>query len=149
MTTYAINKKAKFDYEILDTLEAGLVLSGHETKAIRNNQINLKGSFISFHKNEAYLTNAHISKYKYAGSVKDYDPTQNRKLLLSRKEIDLLQGKAQEKGLTIVPISVYNRGSYIKIEIGIAKGKKKHDKRKTIKDRQQKRDLRRAIKGDY
>lgn len=149
MPTYATNKHARFDYEILDTFEAGLVLSGQEVKSIRGKQINLKGSFISFHKNEAFLTNAHISKYKYAGTLENYDPTQSRKLLLGRKDIDKLRGKSEEKGLTIVPLSVYTRGSKIKVSIGVAKGKKKHDKRETIKKRDQDRDLRRAKKGDY
>ncbi len=149
MPTYAVNKKATFDYEILDTFEAGLVLTGQEVKSIRGKHINLKGSFVSFHKEEAFLNNAHISKYKFAGNLNEYDPDKTRKLLLSKKEIDLLRGKTMEKGLTVVPLSVYTRGSKIKVKIGIAKGKKKHDKRKSIKDRENKRDMNRAVKGDY
>jgi len=149
MPTYAVNKKATFDYEILDTFEAGLVLTGQEVKSIRGKHINLKGSFVSFHNNEAFLNNAHISKYKFDGITKDYDPDKARKLLLSKKEIDLLRGKTMEKGLTVVALSVYTRGSKIKVKIGIAKGKKKHDKRKSIKDRENKKDMDRAVKGSY
>ena len=144
--SYAVNKKARFDYEILDTYEAGLVLEGHEVKSIRDGNISLKGSFVSFHGEDAFLTNVHVSKYKFAGNVKDYDPERSRKLLLKRKEIDYLRGKSMEKGLTIVPLSVYNRGRHIKVEIGIGRGKKKHDKRETIKRRELKRELDRKMK---
>ncbi len=142
---YAVNKKARFDYEILDTLEAGLALTGPEVKSVRNKKMKLTGSFISIHKDEAYLTNAHISKYTYA-TIKDYDPERSRKLLLSKKEISYLRGKSQEKGLTIVPLSVYTKGRHIKIEIGIARGKKQYDKKRVLKERDQKREARRMIK---
>ena len=148
MPTYATNKKARFEYEILDTLEAGLVLSGPEVKSIRSGHITLKGSFVTFHRDEANLTNAHISKYKYAGSVTDYVPDRSRKLLLKKKEISYLRGKSQEKGLTIMPLSVYTKGRHIKVEIGIGRGKKKFDKRRTIKDRETKREIARKMKGE-
>ena len=143
---YASNKKAKFDYEILDTYEAGLVLEGQEVKSVRKGNISLKGAFISFHGTDAFLTNTHISKYKFAGNITDYDPERSRKLLLKRKEIDFLRGKSQEKGLTIIPLSVYTKGRHIKVEIGIGRGKKKHDKRETIKQRELKRELDRTMK---
>ena len=146
MTTYAKNKKALFDYEILEKLEAGLVLAGYEVKAVRSGQINLTGSFIGFHHNSAWLTNAHISLYKYAGTVENYDPTQSRKLLLKAKEIAYLQGKSQEKGLTIVPLSVYTKGRHIKVELGVARGKKSYDKKKVKKDRDIQRDAKGEIK---
>jgi SsrA-binding protein len=146
MPIYAKNKKAKFDYDILDTLEAGLVLTGQEVKAIRNGQAKLTGAFVTFHKNKPVLTNAHISKYKHAGILSDYDPEQSRALLLKKKEIDYLRGKSQEKGLTIVPLSLYTRGSHIKVEIGIGKGKKRYDKRRTIKERESKREIARKLK---
>ncbi len=146
MPTYAKNKKALFDYDILDTLEAGLVLSGAEVKSVRNGQINLKGAFVTFHKNEALLTNAHISKYKNAGNLDSYDPTKSRKLLLKAKQIAYLQGKSQEKGLTIVPLSVYTKGRRIKVEIGVGKGKKKYDKKETKKRRDIEREAQRSIK---
>ncbi|MBT4121314.1 MAG: SsrA-binding protein SmpB [Candidatus Magasanikbacteria bacterium] len=146
MSTYAVNKKARFDYEILETYEAGLVLEGQEVKSIRNGNISMKGAFVSFHGEDAFLTNTHVSKYKFAGNVTDYDPERSRKLLLKRKEIDYLRGKSQEKGLTIVPLSVYTKGRHIKVSIGIGRGKKKHDKRDTIKRRELKRELDRKMK---
>lgn len=146
MSTYAVNKKAKFDYEILDTYEAGLVLFGHEVKSIKTGNISLKGSFVTIHNDDVILSNLHIPKYKYAGSVKDYDPERPRKLLLKTKEIAQLKGKISQKGLTIVPISVYNKGRHIKIEIAVAKGKKKYDKKEIIKKREIKREIDRNIK---
>ncbi len=142
---YAVNKKARFDYEILETIEAGLVLTGPEVKSVRNKKMKLTGGFVSIHKDEAYLTNAHISKYTYS-TIKDYDPERSRKLLLSKKEISYLRGKSQEKGLTIIPLSVYTKGRHIKIGIGIGRGKKQHDKRRILKDRDQKKEMQRAIK---
>lgn len=144
MTTYAKNKRARFDYEILETIEAGLVLSGQEVKAVRNNQMNLAGAFVVIEGNEAFLKQAQISAYKYAGILTDYDPKRTRKLLLSKREIAYLTGKSQEKGLTIIPISVYTKGRNIKLEIGIARGKKKHDKRQAIKKREIDREIRKA-----
>ena len=148
MPTYASNKKAKFDYEILETLEAGLVLSGQEVKSIRTGHISLKGAFVTFHAEKAYLTNVHIPKYKFAGNVKNYDPERSREILLKSKELSYLRGKSQEKGLTIVPISVYTKGRRIKVEIAVVKGKKKHDKRRAIKKRELDRETARAMKGD-
>ncbi len=146
MPTYSTNKKVKFDYEILDEIEAGLVLTGQEVKSIRTGHISLKGSFVTIKGDEAWLTNVHIPKYKFAGNVKDYDPEQSRKLLLKKKEIDYLRGKSMERGLTIVPLSVYTRGRHVKVKIGIGKGKKKHDKRASIKKRELKRETDRMIK---
>ncbi len=146
MPTLAKNKKAFHDYEILEKIEAGLMLSGPEVKSMRNGNLNLKGSFISFLKEEAYLTNAHIGKYKYA-TVSEYDPTRSRKLLLSKKQLDYLQGKKQVAGLTVIPLSVYTSGRYIKLSIAVAKGKKLHDKRRSIKDRDVKREMQRALKS--
>ncbi len=146
MPTYAINKKVRFDYEILEELEAGLVLTGPEVKSIRGKQLKLSGGFITIHKNEAILSNVNIPLYKYA-TVKDYNPERTRKLLLNRKEITYLTTKSQEKGLTIVPLSVYTKGQHIKLKIGIAKGKKIRDKRRVIKEREQKREDSRAMKN--
>ena len=147
MPTYSTNKKALFDYEILDTFEAGLVLTGQEVKSIRSGHISMKGSFVTFHKDEPMLTNVHIPKYKFAGILTDYDPEHSRKLLLKKKEINKLRGKSQEKGLTIVPLSIYTKGRRIKVKIAVVKGKKKHDKRRTIKKREQDREMARAMKG--
>lgn len=143
---FAKNKKIHHSYEIQDTLEAGLALSGSETKAIRTETMRLKGSYISLKNNEAWLINAHIPRYRYTSPAIDYDPTQPRKLLIKKKEIAYLQGKSDEKGLTIIPLSVYSSGRYIKLEIGVAKGKKIHDKRRDLKKRDIDRDIRRETK---
>lgn len=147
-TAYAENKKTLFDYEILEKYEAGLVLTGQEVKSVRTGHLGLKGSFVTFHGNQAMLTNAHIAKYRYSGQVKNYDPERSRLLLLKRKEINYLRGKTQEKGLTIVPLSVYNKGSTIKVQIAVARGKKKYDKREAIKKRELDREVGRNLKGD-
>lgn len=146
MPTYSQNKKARFDYEVLDTLEAGLVLSGQEVKSIRKGAAKLVGSFVTFRGDAAYVTNMQVPKYRYAGSLPNYDPTQSRKLLLTKKEIAYLRGKSQEKGLTIVPLSLYTKGPRIKMEVGVMRGKKQHDKRRTIKKRELDREVRRAMK---
>lgn len=144
MTTLAQNKTARFDYEILDTLEAGLVLSGAETKSAKAGQINLKGSFVTFHNGNAVLTNTHISPYPFAKN-EGYDPTQSRRLLLRKKQIHYLQGKSQEAGLTIVPLSVYTNNRRVKVEIAVAKGKKQYDKRAAVKKRDAEREIKVSV----
>lgn len=146
MDTYANNKKALFDYEIIDKYEAGLILSGNETKSIRKGGVSLKGGFVTFHENDAFLINVHIPRYKYAGSVLNYNPERSRKLLLKKREISYLRGKSQEKGLTIVPLTLYNKGRHIKLEIAVAKGKKKYDKRESVKKREINREVQRKMK---
>ena len=147
MKPYADNKKVRFDYEILETNEAGLILSGNEVKSIRNGNVNLKGGFITFHGSDAFLINVHIPRYKYAGTLLSYDPERSRKLLLKKKEISYLRGKSQEKGLTIVPLSLYNKGRHIKVEIAVAKGKKNYDKRESVKKREVDREVQRKMKN--
>jgi len=147
MTTFADNKKALFDYEILEKFEAGLELSGQETKSVKNGHLSLKGAYVTFHGSDAMLTNSHISPYKPAGKLNDYEPTKSRRLLLHKREIAYLRGKAQEQGLTIIPISVYNKGRFIKVEIAVARGKHHYDKRESIKKRDTAREMKRAIKG--
>ncbi|OGH67394.1 MAG: SsrA-binding protein [Candidatus Magasanikbacteria bacterium RIFCSPHIGHO2_02_FULL_41_13] len=146
MSTLASNKKANFDYTILQKFEAGLVLSGQEVKSIRSGAARLSGAFITFHGNEAMLTNAFIPPYKHASHLENYIPDASRKILLKKREIDLLRGKLQQKGLTIVPLSLYTKGQLIKIEIGLAQGKKTFDKRQTIKEREGKREIARKMK---
>jgi SsrA-binding protein len=146
---YSVNKKARFDYEILDTLEAGLVLTGAEVKSIRAGSVSLNGGFIVFHDNNAELINVHIPKYKFAGSLKNYEPERTRRLLLKDREINYLRGKSQERGLTIVPLSLYNKGRHIKLEIAVAKGKKKYDKREATKKRELNREINKKIKENY
>ncbi|HAZ28413.1 MAG TPA: SsrA-binding protein [Candidatus Magasanikbacteria bacterium] len=147
MPTYATNKRARFDYDILETLEAGLELTGQEVKSIRGGHMQLKGSHVTFHGDEAFLINAHVSAYKHAGPLPGYDPERSRRLLLRHKQIDYLRGKRQERGLTVVPLSVYTKGPNIKVAIGVAQGKKKFDKRAAIKKREHKREVRRIMKG--
>ena len=142
----AENKKAYFDYEILDKFEAGIVLFGYEVKSVRQGNIKLKSAFVTFHKNEPYLTGAHIGKYKPAGKLPSFDPERSRKLLMKKKEIRFLLGKSQEKGLTIVPLLVYTKGSKIKIEIGVGRGKKRYEKKEIKKKRDIEREVRRTLK---
>lgn len=149
MPIYALNKKARFDYEILETIEAGLVLLGHEVKSVRQGNINLKNAFITFHGTDALLTNAHIGKYTFAGNITHYEPDRSRKLLLTKKQIEHLRGKSLEAGLTIVPLSVYTKDPNIKIEIAVAKGKKKYDKREVTKRRETDREMKRKIKEQF
>ncbi len=146
----AVNKRASFDYEILEKFEAGLVLTGSEVKSIKTGHISLKGSYVTFKKTtkdllELYLINTHIPLYKYA-RLENYDPERPRKLLLKKREIKYLVGKRQEKGLTLVPIKLYTKHSLIKLEFALARGKKKVDKREAIKKREIERKLRTLIK---
>ena len=143
MSVLALNKRAKFDYEILETFEAGLVLFGHEVKSARSGHASLKGSYISVRHNELYLIGSLISLYRYAGQVKDYDPGRERKLLVRKKELGYLIGKKQERGLTLVPIKLYTKHSFLKLEFGLGKGKTQYDKRESIK----KRDLDRQVRS--
>ncbi len=147
MTTFATNKRAHFDYEILEKFEAGLVLLGKETKSIKTGHISLKESFVTIKRSELYLTNAHIPFYKHAGNASAYDPTRPRKLLLRKEEIKRIIGKARTEGLTLVPIRVYTKKRYLKLEFGVAKGKKKYDKREDIKKREDERGIRRRLKN--
>ncbi len=134
------NRKARFDYEIVDTLEAGLVLTGSEVKSLRNGQVNLKDSYVSFQGNEAFLQNAHISVYK-ASSYNNHDPERLRKLLLNRVELDRLQAKIREKGLSCIPLKLYFKKGLVKAELALARGKKKGDKREDIKKRDASREM--------
>lgn len=151
MKTLAVNKRANYDYQILDKYEAGLVLSGQEVKSVKLGHINLKGSYVTLSINkkgnpEAWLINAHISLYKYAGKLPDYDPVRSRKLLLHKKELNKLIGKKQTEHLTLVPIKVYTKQRLIKLEFGLGRGKKKIDKREDIKKRDVEREMRQRIK---
>ena len=150
MSDLARNKKAGFDYEILDKYEAGLVLHGHEVKAARAGQVSLKGSFISVRtkngKSELYLIGAQISPYKAAGPLPDYNQTRERKLLLKKGEINQLLGKKQTEGLTLIPLKIYTNHSFLKLEFAVARGKKKYDKREAIKKREVDRNLRSLTK---
>lgn len=143
---YAYNKKAKFDYKFLDTYEAGLKLLGHEVKAIKKGLVGLQGGFIVIRGNEVYLTNITIPPYQERNLTRDYDPERTRKLLLKKKEILELENKLQTRGLTLVPIKLYNKGGLIKLEFALASGKKKYDKRENIKKREADRKIQRRLK---
>ncbi len=152
MPILAVNKRAGFDYEILDRYEAGLVLRGHEVKSIKTGHISLKGAYVTLKQTgkalpELYLINAHIPLYKKASNIKDYDPYRPRKLLLHKNEIKRLVGKKQEQGLTLVPIKIYTKRNLVKLEFGLARGKKKYDKREAIKKRETERKIKRMIKS--
>lgn len=142
----AQNKKARHDYQILETLEAGLVLTGTEIKSVRERRINLKDGFAQIHNGEAWLMNVHISEYTQ-GNRFNHDPLRARKLLLHKKEIQKLTGQTSEKGITIVPLKVYLKHGFAKVLLGIAKGKHNYDKRETIKKRDQEREIRRTLKN--
>jgi len=144
MTTLAVNKKAKFDYELLEKYEAGLVLFGHEVKSIKTGHISLKGAFVTVHNGELFLTNALVPLYQHAGNIKDYDPTRSRKLLVKKRELRSLIGKKTQSGLTLIPIRVYTKRNLIKLEFALAKGKSKYDKRHTIKKREVDRNIARV-----
>ena len=146
MAHYAENRKARFDYEILEKYEAGIELLGVEVKSVRSGRMSLEGAFIIVRGGEVYLINANVPPYQPKNAPKDYDPLRNRRLLLTKKEITELAGSEKNKSLTIVPISVYNKNRKIKIEIALVKGKKKRDKRETIKKRETDREMRRTLK---
>ncbi|MEK7190413.1 MAG: SsrA-binding protein SmpB [Patescibacteria group bacterium] len=146
MASYAENRKARFNYEFLEKYETGIELLGTEVKSIRGGQMSLEGAFVIIRGGEAFLINANIPPYQPKNSPKDYDPLRNRKLLLTKKEIAELSGSEKNKSLTIVPVSVYNKNRKIKVEIALVKGKKKLDKRETIKKRETDREIRREYK---
>ncbi len=136
----AKNRRARFDFLILDTFEAGLVLRGTEVKAIRDGKVQLKDSFVEVREGEAWLMNAHVGAYDH-GNRENHAPERPRKLLLHRREIDRLMGQLQTKGVTIVPLEIYLKGHHIKVEIGLAKGKKVHDKRASERERELDREV--------
>ncbi len=146
MQTYATNEKAHFDYRILETLEAGLVLAGHEVKSIKAGKCSIKGAYVKIVGDEAWLLGAMVSPYQPGNVPPDYDQQRSRKLLLKKKELDYLAGKSQEKGLTLVPVKLYNKNGLIKLEVGIGQGKKKADKREKIIERETQRKIERALK---
>jgi SsrA-binding protein len=149
MKTYIQNRRATFDFEILKTFEAGLVLHGHEVKAIRAGKGSLKGSHVLVRGGEAILVGASINPYQPANTPKSYQPDRNRTLLLSQKEIAELDQKTNTDRLTAIPLRLYNANRKIKLEIALARGKKKTDKRETIKERETKRDIERTLKNQY
>ncbi|KAF0334729.1 SsrA-binding protein SmpB [Pediococcus acidilactici] len=142
----AQNKKARHDYSILSTMEAGIALTGTEIKSVRERRITLRDGFVQIRHGEAILMNVQISEY-LQGNQFNHDPLRNRKLLLHKKEIQKLQEASQNKGITIVPLKVYLKHGFAKVLIGVAKGKHEYDKRETLKKRDQQREIERALKN--
>jgi SsrA-binding protein len=139
------NRKARFDYSILDTFEAGMELRGSEVKSLRAGNCQLKDSYVAFVGDQMYLQNAHIGVYT-ASSYNNHEPERRRRLLMHRREIDRLASQVQEKGLTLVPLKVYFKNGRAKVELALAKGKKAHDKRDSIKARDVQRDLSQRVR---
>lgn len=147
MNILAKNRRATYDYELQDKFEAGLVLTGQEVKSIKTGHVSLNGSFITRKGQEFFLTNANIPLYKFAGTIKNYDPIRNRKILLRKSEIKFLLGKMGAPGLTLVPLCVYTKRKLIKLEFAVGKGKKQFDKRQTIAKREDERKMERALRN--
>ena len=141
----AENRKAFHDFHILETFEAGVVLQGTEVKAIREGNVNLRDSFARVESGEIWMYNVHINPYSHRGYA-DHEPTRRRKLLLHRQEIRKLIGKTVERGMTLVPTRLYFKNGHVKVALGLAKGKKAHDKRETIKRREADRETRAALR---
>jgi SsrA-binding protein len=144
--TLCLNKAARHSYEIIETIEAGIVLIGPEVKSLRNGGGNIKDSYAQVKNAEIFLNNFHISPYAQASNI-HYDPTWPRKLLLHRREIIRLAAKVKEKGLTLVPLKLYLKGNRIKVEIGLAKGRRAHSKKDVIKERDIQRETAREVKS--
>ena len=141
----AENRKARHDYEIMDRMEAGLVLLGTEVKSARQGRVNLKDSYVSTRGGELFLVQCHISPYTHS-SFDNHDPHRERKLLMHKQEMRRLIGKITERGLTLIPLRVYFRKGLLKVELGLAKGRKSHDRRAVVREREQKRDVEAQLK---
>ena len=146
MPSYTKNKKAFHDYNILDDYEAGIVLNGDEVKSIKGNLAQLRGAFVDVQKEEAFLNEAHISKYKHSAR-KTHEPTRKRKLILHKKQIQKIEQALNEKGVTAIPLELYSKKGLIKLKVGICQGKKLHDKRDTLKRRAQDMEIKRQLKN--
>lgn len=146
MATLAENRKARFNYEILETFETGIELKGFEAKSVLKGKANIAGSFATIKDSEVYLTNADIPPYQPKNTPPDYNPTRPRRLLLNKKEIDYLIGKMQSERLTLVPLSLYSKDGLVKVQLGLARGKRKHEKREKIKKRDTEREIGRTLK---
>ena len=147
MAILAKNKKAYFNYQILEKFEAGLVLIGQEVKSIKSGRVNLAGSYVVIKNGEAYLIGCNVPPYQPKNAPPDYNPGRSRKLLLKKAEIKHLIGKSRQKGLTLMPLRMYTKRGRIKLEFSITKGKKEIDKRELIKKRETERKIKRAIRG--
>jgi SsrA-binding protein len=142
----ATNRRVRHDYEILETVEAGLVLRGTEVKSLRDSQVTFKDAYATIRNNEAWLRGCHINPYSH-GTDANHDPERDRKLLLHRREINRLNGRIAERGLTLVPLRLYLKGGRVKLELGLARGRKTHDKRSAIKEREVRREMDKAARA--
>src|SRR6056297_603693 len=147
MSTLAKNKKAYHEYDILEDFEAGMVLNGQEVKSIKEGRVSLQGSYIAIQKGDPYLLGVKVPAYQPQNASNDYKPERKRKLLLQQNQIEYLAGKTEKQGLTLIPLKVYTKRGLIKLKFGLAKGKKKQDKRKEIKDKDIQRQIERARKN--
>jgi len=145
MKVFSENKKAEFNYTILEKFEAGIVLQGGEVKSIKEGKISLSNSYIDFKNNEVFLIGSKIAPYQPHNPSAEFKKDRERKLLLHKKQINYLIGKSQQKGMTIIPLKIYERGGKIKVEIALAKGKKKFDKKEKIKNRDRIREIREEL----
>jgi SsrA-binding protein len=148
MKIYSENKKAGFEYNILEKFEAGLVLFGQEVKSIRTGMVNLAGGYVVIKHSEPLLVGVKVPPYQPNNAGADYGVQRDRKLLLSKKEIDSLSGKLNQKGFSLIPLKVYDNNGRIKLEFGLAKGKKKYDKKEKIKKRDIEREVNRELSGE-
>jgi len=146
MKVYAVNKKAYYDYEILETYEAGISLLGPEVKAIRNNRVSLNDAYCKIKNSEVFVINMNITPINPNSFFERFDPLRERKLLLKKNEIKRLIGKVKEKGLTLIPLKVYSKNRWIKLEIALVKGKTSYDKRQAIKKKEEQREIQRLLK---
>ncbi len=144
--TVATNRRARHEYAILESFECGLVLHGYEVKSIREGRVNISDAYGMVRDGEAFVENMHVTPYSH-GDLRVIDPLRTRKLLLRRKQIDYLLGKTKERGLALVPLKLYFKGPRVKLEIGVARGKKLYDKRHDIAERESRRDIERAVRG--
>ncbi len=139
------NRKAYHDYHIEETYEAGIVLTGTEVKSLREGKANLQDSYVIIKDGEAFLLNCHISPYRH-GNIMNHDPVRTRKLLFHKKEIMRLMGRAAQKGFSLIPLKIYFKGPYVKVEVALARGKRLYEKRERIKEREARREMERALK---
>jgi SsrA-binding protein len=144
MESFAENRKARHDYETLESFDAGIVLAGHEVKSIRGGGANFTGAYLSLQNGELWLKGARIAPYAKAGNLDTYDPAHPRKVLLRKAELRSLAGKTQQKGLTLVPFSLYPRGRHIKLRFGLCRGRQAHDKKEKLKRRDIDREIARG-----
>ena len=145
---YASNRRALHEYAILEALEVGIALTGTEIKSVRAGKVNLREAYARVERGELWLYNAHISPYE-AGNRYNHEPTRKRKLLAHTREIGRLAGKAAESGNTLVPLKMYDRGGHVKVDLGVARGKRSYDKRAALAERDARREIERAVKRDY